>query len=265
MFKKVFAVLWLNALFVAGLAAQERLVLIGGGGRPVSVLTKFVEFGGDKNGKILVVTWASGEPQESFAAFRDDLAKVSAVEIENAPIAPLSAQTRIDFLQQLKEATGIFFTGGDQNRVMEVLKDTELLNALKAKYKSGAVFGGTSAGTAIMSQIMITGEGDLTVIDGAKIETRSGLGLLTEAIVDQHFIKRQRENRLLGLILQNPQLLGIGIDEATAFVVRDNRYGEVLGNSQVVIFDAHKTGDAMRLYLLKNGEKFDLKKRKKIK
>lgn len=210
--------------------------------------------------KLLVVTWASGVPDESFAAFKSDFEKVSKIALVNAPLRPLDDAAKIKFLEQLKTANGVFFTGGDQNRVMEVLRDAQLLNALKEKYKSGAVFGGTSAGAAMM----ITGEGDFTVIDGAKVETKNGLGLINNAIVDQHFIKRQRQNRLLGLVIKNPQMLGIGIDEDTAFAVRGNRFAEVLGKSGVMIFDARKSVNPMRVFRLTAGERFDLKKRKII-
>jgi cyanophycinase len=133
---------------------------------------------------------------------------------------------------------------------------------LFGKYDGGTLFSGSSAGTAIMSEKMITGEGDFKVIDGTRVEVKAGLGLLTDAIVDQHFIVRQRQNRLMGLIWKYPNLLGIGIDEDTALYVKDNRFGEVLGASKVLILDAKR--EPMKVILLKSGDKFDLKKRKKL-
>lgn len=238
--------------------------MIGGGERITAVLNRLAEWTGDEKSKILVITWASGVPVESFEAFKADFEKVSKIALVNAPIRPLDEAAKLNFLEQLKTSNGVFFTGGDQTRIMEVLSDEKLLNALKDKYKGGAVFAGTSAGAAIISPMMITGEGDFTVIDGSKVETKNGLGLLPNVIVDQHFIKRQRQNRLLGLIIKNTNLLGIGIDEDTAFSVRDNRFGEVLGNSGVMIFDARKSSNPMRVFFLKTGEKFDLQKRKII-
>ena len=238
--------------------------MIGGGERTTAVLNRLAEWTGDEKSKILVITWASGVPVESFEAFKADFEKVSKIALVNAPIRPLDEAAKLNFLEQLKTSNGVFFTGGDQTRIMEVLSDEKLLNTLKDKYKGGAVFAGTSAGAAIISPMMITGEGDFTVIDGSKVETKNGLGLLPNVIVDQHFIKRQRQNRLLGLIIKNTNLLGIGIDEDTAFSVRDNRFGEVLGNSGVMIFDARKSSNPMRVFFLKTGEKFDLQKRKII-
>lgn len=247
---------------VLSASAQQRLLVIGGGDRTPDILQKIaLESGGDK-GKLLVIPWAGGDQEDYFQAFKKDVETVSKIQFIKGSFRPLNPQTKADFLQQLKEATGIYFTGGDQNRVMEVLQDKELLQAIQAKYKSGTFFSGSSAGTAIMSKIMITGEGDFKVVDGNKVETKEGLGMLSDIILDQHFIVRQRQNRLLGLVLKYPNQLGVGIDEDTALYVKDNRVGEVFGNSQIMIFDAKK--EPMKVFFLKKGEKFDLQKRKKV-
>lgn len=245
--------------------AQQRLVIVGGGERPRAAMSKFVEWaGGSARARILFIPWATSEPEASYKYFKESLAAFSPQETEIAPIAPLTEEKKSKFLSQLKNATGIFFGGGDQVRIMNALKDESLLKALKERYAAGTVFGGTSAGAAIMSSQMITGEGDFTVIDGSKVQTNFGLGLLPDyVIVDQHFIKRQRENRLFGLILQNPEKFGIGIDESTAILVTDNRFAEVVGASQVMLVSA-KGGDrrALIIYLAQPGERFDLRKRK---
>lgn len=251
-------------LFVSQIDAQQRLIIVGGGTRPAAAMSKFVEWAGRERAHILIIPWATAEPEESFAYLKKDLAVFNPQAIELAPIAPFNEEKKIKFLNQLKSATGIFFTGGDQVRIMDVLKDESLLQILKQRYAVGVVFGGTSAGTAIMSSQMITGEGDFTVIDGGKVQTSLGLGLLPDdVIVDQHFIKRQRENRLFGLILQNPQKFGIGIDESTALLVTDNRFAEIIGSSQVMLVSAQERGGrrALTIYLLQSGEKFDLRKR----
>ncbi|MEP6924999.1 MAG: cyanophycinase [Pyrinomonadaceae bacterium] len=242
--------------------AQERLVIVGGGDRPSAALAKFVEWAGKDQARVLIIPWATSEPEASFKSLKEDFAPFRPASVELAPIAPLTDEKKNQFLSQLKLATGVFFTGGDQVRIMNVLKDESLLKILKQRYAEGTVFGGTSAGTAIMSSQMITGEGDFTVIDGKKVETTGGLGLLPDdVIVDQHFIKRQRQNRLFGLILQNPKKFGIGINEDTALLVTDNRYGEVVGASQVMLVNSGKQSGSLTIYLLEPGEKLDLKKR----
>ncbi len=246
------------------LAAQQKLVAIGGGKRPPVAIKQFINWAGAEKSKILIITWASGVPQESFDGIKRDFAAYQITSFENAPLAPLTEKTRREFLAQLKNATAVFFTGGDQNRIMDVLKDEELYAALRERYAAGVVFGGTSAGTAAMTTPMMTGEANLKIIDGAKVGTRQGLGLLPNIVLDQHFIVRQRENRLFGLILQNPTLLGIGIDEDMALLVEDNRRAEVVGETQIMFVDAHNRKGAMLIHLLKAGESFDLKKRKVI-
>ncbi|CAH0997838.1 Cyanophycinase [Emticicia aquatica] len=259
MTRKLFFIFLLSSSFTF---AQERLILIGGGKRTPDVLAKFIEFSGNENGKILVIPWASGEQEIAFSNIKNEVGALSKIAIENAPLAPLNTETKAKLVAQLKTTKGVFFCGGDQNRIMEVLKDDELFNIMHEMYKNNVVFAGTSAGTAIMSEIMITGEGDFKVIDGSKVETKKGLGLINNIIVDQHFIKRQRQNRLIGLIFKNPTLLGVGIDENTALVVEQNRYAEVLGESQVMIFEALKQPNEMKFLMLQKGKKFDLKKRK---
>ncbi len=216
------------ALGFAGpsLGAGERLVVMGGGDPPREALSRFVEWAGSPIGsRILVVCWASAEPKASFKAFRDALTPFKPEVVEAAPPPPLTAARKTLFLGQLRRATGVYFTGGDQSRIMDVLRDAELFDALRERYKAGVAFGGKSAGAAIMSERMITGGGDFTVIDAAKVEIRPGLGLLPGVIIDQHFVKRQRENRLFGLILAHPEERGVGIDEGTAILVEDGKQG----------------------------------------
>ena len=252
------------AVLCAGRAAHatERLVLLGGGPRPEAALARFVEWAGGSHGRVLIVPWASSEPAESAAAFREDLEPLRPGPIDVAPFAPLGEAQRAALLRMLGDAGGVFFTGGDQARIMDVLRDEGLLKAFRNRYRAGAVFGGTSAGTAIMSPRMITGEGDFTVIDAAQVETRPGLGLLEGTIVDQHFVKRQRQNRLFGLILAHPELLGVGIDEGSAFLVKDGRFGEVVGSSPVMLVDGGREKGALVVRLARPGQTVDLRERR---
>lgn len=234
--------------------------MVGGGSRPPVALSRFVEWAGRGRARILIVTWATEDPDGAFKSLKEDFAPFPIAAIEPAPAAPLNDAARSKFLSQLKQATGVFFSGGDQARIMNVLKDQSLMQALKARYHAGIVFGGTSAGTAIMSTRVITGEGDFKIIDGAKVDTREGLGLLPEGIlVDQHFIKRQRENRLFGLMLQGRELFGLGIDEGTALLVSDNRQAEVVGVSQVMLVEAARDRSLL-IHLMSTGDKIDLSK-----
>jgi cyanophycinase len=238
--------------------AEERLVLLGGGPHPREAMTRFVEWAGGREARVLVVPWASSEPKASAKDIVEEVRALGAGQAEAAPRAPLKEKTRARFVAQLAAATGVFFTGGDQSRIMDVLRDLPLLEGLRERFRGGIVFGGTSAGTAIMSARMITGNGDFTVIDGSKVETRPGLGLLRGVIVDQHFVKRQRENRLFGLILRHPEERGVGIDEGTAVLVRGGREAEVVGAGTVVLVDAQGDRDALLVTFVRAGARFDV-------
>ena len=254
-----------GALAVAGPAvaeAAERLVLIGGGTKPPAAVLRFVEWAGGPASRILIVPWASAEPAESASAFQEDLAPHHKGKVDIAPLAPLDEAKRSQVKEALQAATGVFFTGGDQGRIMDELKDDDLLAAFVARFREGIVFAGSSAGTAIMSPRMITGNGDFTVIDAARVETRPGLGLLQGTIVDQHFVKRQRENRLFGLILAFPDALGVGIDEDTALVVEDGKRGSVMGDGVVVLVDGRAEPGALVVRLARPGQSVDLESRR---
>jgi cyanophycinase len=245
------------------LLAGEKLILLGGGPRPPEALARFVSWAGGDEARLLVVTWASMEPLESYLSLERDLWEYRPASVEAAPFAPLGPGDRPRLLAAIRRATGIFFGGGDQGRIMDTLQDRELADALRERYRQGAVFAGTSAGTAVMSGIMITGGGDGTVLDGRSVEVREGLGLLPGVILDQHFLKRQRQNRLFALVLDHPRLLGVGVDEGTALAVTDNTLAEVVGPGAVMIVDALAGSDDLIVSVVRPGESFDLKTRKR--
>ncbi|HEU0055062.1 MAG TPA: cyanophycinase, partial [Longimicrobium sp.] len=136
-------------------------------------------------------------------------------------------------------------------RLAPILMDTPTLEAIRRRYREGAVLGGTSAGAAIMSDSMLTGNQYREGVDTAgyyddeyprvarrSIQVVRGLGFLHGAIVDQHFLRRERQNRLLSAVLERPSLVGVGIDESTAILVRPDGRWEVLGASSVLVMDA---------------------------
>ena len=247
---------------------QKHLILFGGGTKPPAALARFVEWGGGKRAQILVINWATASPDAAYQAFKTELAPFNYGSIEPAPIAATLAKSHDDvlaLLTQIQNATAIFFTGGDQNRIMDVLQDKTLIEALRARYNQGIVFAGTSAGTAVMSLKMISDAPDLTVIDGTQVKTREGLGLLQEGIiVDQHFIKRQRENRLFGLILNSPKYLGLGMNQDSALMISKGRFAEAVSTvtpmvAMVIDGSAHP-GDLL-IHLIEGGQAYDLLKK----
>ena len=243
---------------------QQRLMVVGGGTRPPEATRKFVEWSGGAKSKILIITWASAEEVSSFEGAKKVFLAANAGAVGHAVIRPLDSGKRAIFVDQLKDATGIYFGGGDQNRIMDVLKDEELLKLIRAKYFAGTPFGGTSAGAAVMSDPMMTGDADLKVLDGSKVGVRPAIGLVSEVMFDQHFLIRQRHNRLLGFVMKNPRYLGVGIDEGMAVLIKNNRDLEVVGPTHVMFIDGKDRKGAMLVNFLKAGERFDIKKRKPI-
>ncbi len=252
-------------------APKGHLVLIGGGKRPAAVMAKFIELAGGPTARILVVPTASELP-DTVEVYRKELASLGATNV-----AGLDVRTRFDaqrkaLVEEVGKAGGIFFAGGDQRRIVVALGDTPVGKAIEEAYRHGAVIGGTSAGTACMSPVMMTGEGNFKVISSKNVELSPGLGLFPGTILDQHFLARQRQNRLMAVVLEYPRFLGIGIDEGTAVWLRPDETFQVLGESSVVVYDAAATtvtrapGDGpvllgarnLRTHVLIPGDVFDV-------
>lgn len=249
------------------------LILIGGGEKPAVAMRKFVELAGGPSALIVAIPTASrdsGAPRYYTKLFRKKLGCPNAVTLD---IKRRSDAMRPDLAELVAGAGGIFFGGGDQSRITRALLDTPVGDAVAAAFERGAVIGGHSAGTACQSALMITGEGDFTVIRANSVELMPGFGLFRGAIVDQHHIARQRSNRLISVILEHPDLLGVGIDEDTAVWVRPDDTFEVLGAGSVLVLDASKAtvtrapGEQgkdllgardLRVHILLPGEGFDL-------
>lgn len=234
-------------------AAGPRLVLVGGGERPREALARFTEWSGGAASRLLVVPWASSEPAEAAAALTDELLLTVPGSVT---AAPSTAAARAELAALFDGASGVFFTGGDQVRLMQALSSAGLVEKVQALSAAGVVFGGTSAGTAVMSPVMITGEGDFTRLDPAKVGTAPGLGLLPGTLVDQHFLRRQRQNRLFALLEGRADILGLGVDEDTALLV-DGTEAEVVGPSAVTAVRSREKG-RFSVELLRPGRRYAL-------
>jgi len=197
--------------------------------------------GGEADAKVVIFPQASELPdtgESSAAVWRDNVLDPRHVQVADTKDEKAA-------LALVEVATVIWFPGGVQKRLMDALGG-DLPAAIRKRYQDGALIGGTSAGAAVMSSKMITGdyvsengdEGGLSVVQGNTVQTDRGLGLIDWAIVDQHFFKRRRFNRLLSCVLDNyPKLIGIGIDERTSILVHD-RHFEVIGENNVLVIDA---------------------------
>ena len=198
--------------------------MVGGGGVPDAILTRALELAGGPAAPIVVF------PQASELADTGDVAvemwkKAGATNVRWQPLTDAAAAR-----QAVEAAAFIWFPGGDQAKLMKAFEGTGVPDVIARRYRDGAVVGGTSAGAAVMSAIMLTGDADLQSITVGATKTAPGLGLWPEVIVDQHHLKRQRQSRLISLVLEHPTLVGVGIDERTAAIVSGSRF-DVVGES----------------------------------
>jgi len=257
------------------------LLIVGGGSRPDRVMSLMGKYASDcGSGKIIVIPNASATPVETGSGQAAQIAELCDNEVIWFNVTKENANADAT-LQIFEDAGGIWFSGGSQTRLAEALNGTKLLERIREIYKSGGIVGGTSAGAAVMSKIMINGTEKRPVrenraflsIEGDNIGTSEGFGLIKGVIIDQHFVKRQRENRLISLVIENPDHVGIGIDEQTGILRKPDNTVEVVGNSNVLVFDATdaavKPFDPeksyvlsavnMKFHVLTEGQVFDLK------
>lgn len=245
------------------------LLIVGGGGTTADMYARAIDLGGGAHvAKVVVFPQASeladtGESSaQAWVAAGAAVAHVGDTKDEPAALA------------LIKESNIVWFPGGVQSRLMTAL-GPNLPAAIRKRYQEGGVIGGTSAGAAVMSSVMLTGEveGDspddegLSFIRAQTVETKPGIGLVDWGIVDQHFVRRRRFNRMLSCVLDHPDLIGVGIDERTAILVHGREF-EVLGESNVLVLDARNawkiedpkgerpTAQGLRLQVLAHGMHF---------
>lgn len=274
--------------FLAGLglvpaeARQTRgpLFLVGGGPQPPALVEEFVGLaGGPGKARIVVLAMASASGETSGGEKAADLRALGADAFD---LWLTREQADLDSVVRLLDGvTAIWFGGGDQSRLTAVLSGTRVERALRALWQAGAVVGGTSAGAAVVSTPMITGDERrrggarppndssqiFITIDRDNVVTADGFGYVTDVVIDQHFVRRKRHNRLVSLVLEGPVRLGAGIDESTALVIAADGTWRVAGASVVVVYDAREaqvapegtplSGTGVRMHVLPAGGRFD--------
>src|SRR5271154_6032913 len=202
-----------------------------------SILQRFVSVSGGDAADIVVIPTAS-RMHETGPRYEKLFS-----EIGVSRVTAMDFDTRRDCqeagrLQRLEEATGIFFTGGNQLRVTTLLGGTPVAKLIRARNANGVTVGGTSAGASILSEHMIAyGDEGSSAVAGS-VRLAPGLGLTNRFIIDQHFRQRDRLGRLLTALAYNPFAVGIGLDEDTAAFIGPDETIEVEGTGGVTIVDA---------------------------
>lgn len=201
------------------------------------ILERFVAVSGGRDADIVVIPTAS-KLRETGPRYEQLFRELGA-----ARVTSMDFDTRRDCqepsrLERIAEATGIFFTGGNQLRLTTLLGGTPVAKLVRSRNAQGVAVGGTSAGASILSEHMIAfGDEGSSVISGS-VRLAPGLGLTNRFIIDQHFTQRDRLGRLLTALTYNPFAVGIGLDEDTAAFIGPDETVEVEGSGGVTVVDA---------------------------
>jgi cyanophycinase len=231
--------------------SRGTLVICGGGEISDEVLDEFVVAAGGEQARVVVITTAS-ETADS-EEIEDELEYWRAQKLARLTILHTRSRETADdleFARPLTEATGVWFCGGDQAFLADTYLGTNCERMIHNVMRRGGVVGGISAGAAVMSSVMIR-KGDDSPVMGR------GFGLLPGTVIDQHFLARNRQERLLGALAQHPGLVGLGIDEGAAVLVRGGRMS-VLGDSDVVACISPSHNRPPRVATLRPGEQANL-------
>jgi len=220
--------------------ATGTLFIAGGGSRPLSLMEGVVNRMESKDDLVVVLPMASSEPEESLVYGIRPFVELGCTNVHGMNLHPGNwGKAQLD---SIRDAKAFYLCGGDQARFMAVAHG-EIAEAIREAFRRGAVISGSSAGAAMMSEVMITGDQQrepeyestyrrLMTENGIYLD---GLGLLDGAIVDQHFVERSRYNRALSALHDHPGLPVIGIGESTALVVEPSGLS-VEGEGQVAVF-----------------------------
>jgi cyanophycinase len=256
-----------GALYVIG-GAEDKL-------KRRTVLKHFVNGAGGPQARIAVVPTASSLGPEIIDIYAALFTRLGAEAVVGVRPESREAANDGSVVSLLDDVTGIFMTGGNQLKLSAIINGTAFGEAIRNAHQRGVLVGGTSAGASIQSSHMVAfGSGGATPKQ-RMTQLAAGLGLIKDCVIDQHFAQRNRYGRLLMLVSQSPNLLGMGVDEDTAAIVRDDRLVEVIGRGAVTIIDgadmvsnAHEAKrtepllvSGAQLHVLPAGAKFDLMKR----
>lgn len=259
---------------------KSTVMVIGGAEDKVhgrEILHTFFTRAGGSSAKIAIVPCASREPSAIGDRYHKIFTEMGATSIELLDIRERTQGEDPKWQEYMEECTGVFMTGGDQLRLCALVADTPLMEKVRMKVREGKiVLAGTSAGAAVMGHHMIAGGGSGESPNRSLVDMATGLGILPDVIVDQHFHNRNRMARLLSAIASHPDRLGIGIDEDTCAMFQGDGVIEVIGKGTVTIVDpgsAFATNEQqvgatdplslynMRLHILCHGDRFELRQR----
>ena len=242
------------------------------------ILKEFIKRSGGKKARIVLITTATNTPEETAKEYTSLFKKLGAAEVEHVGVAERNDSANEKSLELIKNATGVFFTGGDQLHITSLMGGTPLQEIILERYKDDLIVAGTSAGAAMMGNSMIiSGDSDENPRLSA-VEIGPGTDFVVGCIIDTHFSQRGRHGRLLTAIAHFPQDIGFGIDENTAMIIEKGGF-KVIGEGAVTVIDGGlmsftdvpytKKGESLtladvKLHVLGKNYQFDFKTRQVV-
>ncbi len=206
-----------------------------------SILKRIVDESDKKTrSKIEIVPTASTEPESTAGDYLSAFGLLKVKDVNVLDIRKREEAYDEKNLERLRAADVVFFTGGDQMRLTSIFGGTPFYDIMSEKLKKEPfIYAGTSAGAAAASDSMIyEGRPESALLKG-EVKTSTGLGLVTDVIFDTHFINRGRIGRLFQLIVSNPTVLGVGLEEDTALLFKNNKM-EAIGSGMTIVVDGKK-------------------------
>ncbi|MGF1602517.1 MAG: cyanophycinase [Thermosynechococcaceae cyanobacterium] len=220
---------------------QYPVMVIGGAEDKVNqcdILTAFFESAGGKLAKIGIIPCASQEPSAVGDRYYQIFNQMAAQQVQVLDIRQRNECDEARWLETLGNCTGIFITGGDQVRLRDFMGGSQFIETIKKRVHLGTlVLAGTSAGAAIMGEMMISGGSSGESPNRSLVDLMEGLGIIPELLVDQHFHNRNRMARLMSAIAAHPDKLGIGIDEDTCAAFKGDGTFDILGKGSITVID----------------------------
>ena len=252
------------------------IIGIGGGEDDDLVIKEFKKYAGGDSAKIVVIPTAL--PQEylqqdsAFFYIKNWFEKYGFYDVTILHTNNSEDANNDDFIEPIKTAAGIFFTGGRQWRIADSFLNTKAHEEMFKLLDRGGVIAGSSAGATILGSYLARGDTKNNQIMMGDHET--GLGFISNIAIDQHVLARNRQFDMFDILDKKPELLGIGIDENTAIVVHGDTL-QVIGKSYVLIYDKSlwsREGIELKntpnendlFYFLQSGDKYNLRERKVI-
>lgn len=244
------------------------------------ILQTFFQRSGGGDARIAIIPSASREPTVIGSRYHDIFEEMGAKSIEVLDIREREHGEDATWQAFVEDCTGVFMTGGDQLRLCGLLADTPIMERVRMRAQLGEItLAGTSAGAAVMGYHMIAGGGSGESPNRSLVDMTTGLGIIPEVIVDQHFHNRNRMARLLSAVSSNPDKMGIGIDEDTCAMFEGNGTFQVIGKGTVTVVDPSDVSYTnytqvgatdpvsihnLRVHILSHGDRYDLFKRQVV-